>query len=212
MRHLFAIALVAAAVAAPRLCAAEDDHRFAPLRLDQLTPEQKAWADSIAQPPRNAKFTNPPYRAYIRSPKLAPRLQAISDFVRWESSLPARMSEFAILITARQWNQQYEWAAHYPLALKGGLDPSVPADLAVGKRPEKMKDDEAVLYDLAMQIYRDKNVTDKVYDAAVEKLGENGVIEAVAVMGYYDLVSMTLITARAEPRDTGAPILGPLPK
>jgi 4-carboxymuconolactone decarboxylase len=210
MRSLFAIALVTAAIAAPQLCAAEE--RFAPLRSDQLGPEQKAWAESIAAPPRNAKFTNPPYRAYIRSPKLAPRLQALSDFVRWESSLPARMSEFAILIAARQWTQQYEWAAHYPLALKGGLDPSVPADLAVGKRPEKMKDDEAVLYDLAMQIYRDKNVTDPVYAAAVDKLGEQGVMEAIAVMGYYDLVSMTLITARAVPRDTGAPILQPLPK
>jgi 4-carboxymuconolactone decarboxylase len=146
MKLLFAIAL--AALAVPRLGAAEE--RFAPLRPDQLSPGQKAWAESIAAPPRNAKFTNPPYRAYIRSPQLAPRLQALSDFVRWESSLPARMSEFAILITARQWTQQYEWAAHYPLALKGGLDPAVAADLAAGKRPEKMTDDEAVLYDLAM--------------------------------------------------------------
>jgi 4-carboxymuconolactone decarboxylase len=208
MKLLFAIAL--AAITVPQLGVAEE--RFAPLRPDQLSPEQKAWADSIAAPPRNAKFTNAPYRAYIRSPLLAPRLQALSDFVRWESSLPARMSEFAILITARQWTQQYEWAAHYPLALKGGLDPAVAADLAAGKRPEKMKDDEAVLYDLAMAIYRDKNVPDNVYDAAVEKLGEKGVIEAVAVMGYYDLVSMTLITARAVPPNNGAPILQPLPK
>jgi 4-carboxymuconolactone decarboxylase len=208
MKLLFAIAL--AAIALPQLGAAEE--RFAPLRPDQLSPEQKAWADSIAAPPRNAKFTNAPYRAYIRSPKLAPRLQALSDFVRWESSLPARMSEFAILITARQWTQQYEWAAHYPLALKGGLDPAVAADLATGKRPERMKDDEAVLYDLAMAIYRDKNVPDNVYDAAVEKLGEKGVVEAIAVMGYYDLVSMTLIAARAVPANNGAPILQPLPK
>src|ERR1700749_1994038 len=112
MKLLVAIAL--AVLAVPQLGAAEDG--FAPLRPDQLSPEQKAWADSIAAPPRNAKFTNAPYRAYIRSPKLAPRLQALSDFVRWESSLPARMSEFAILITARQWTQQYEWSAHYHLA------------------------------------------------------------------------------------------------
>jgi 4-carboxymuconolactone decarboxylase len=208
MKLLFAIAL--AALAVPRLGAAEE--RFAPLRPDQLSPEQKAWADSIAKPPRNAKFTNPPYRVYIRSPALAPRLQALSDFVRWESSLPARMSEFAILITARQWNQQYEWSAHYHLAMKGGLDPAVAADLAAGKRPEKMKDDEAVLYDLAMALYRDKNVPDQIYNAAVDKLGEKGVVEAISVMGYYDLVSMTLIAARAVPPDNGAPLLQPLPK
>ena len=87
-----------------------------------MTPPQKAWADAIAVPPRNAKFGNPPYRAYIRNPDLAPRLSALSDYLRWNTSLPPRLSELAILITARQWTAQYEWFAHYPLALKGGLD------------------------------------------------------------------------------------------
>ncbi len=192
---------------------AQADQRLPPLRPEQLTPEQKAWADSIAQPPRNAKFTNPPYRAYIRNPVLAPKLQAISDYVRWNSSLPARLSEFAILITSRQWNQQYEWAAHYPLAIKGGLDPKVAGTLALGRRPDGMKEDEAALYDLAIELYRDKNVSDATYAAALEKLGEQGIMDAIAVMGYYDLVSMTLTTIRAErAANAEVPPLPPLPK
>ena len=97
MKHLVVFALFAATFV-PLMAAAQE--RFPPLRADALTPEQKEWADSIAKPPRNAKFTNAPYRAYIRNPVLAPKLQALSDYVRWNSSLPARLSEFAILITA----------------------------------------------------------------------------------------------------------------
>jgi 4-carboxymuconolactone decarboxylase len=210
MRHLLACAFVAATVWLPFQAAGQDNKRLPPLRPEQLTPEQKAWADSIAQPPRNAKFTNPPYRAYIRNPVLAPKLQAISDYVRWNSSLPPRLSEFAILITARQWTQQYEFSAHYPLAIKGGLDPKVAADLAAGKRPEGMKDDEAALYDFAIALYRDKNVSDATYATTLEKLGEHGIMDAIAVMGYYDLVSMTLTTIRAEPANNGSPQLAPL--
>lgn len=216
MRHRTAIAvmattIMAAAMATPFASRAEQA-RFPPLRPEQLTPEQKAWADSIAQPPRNAKFTSAPYRAYIRNPTLAPKLQALSDYVRWNSSLPARLSEFAILITSRQWNQQYEWAAHYPLAIKGGLDPKVAAGLALGQRPDGMRDDEAALYDLAIDLYRDRNVSDATYAAAMEKLGEHGIMDAIAVMGYYDLVAMTLTTIRAERGNSDVPPLPPLPK
>src|SRR3954471_3449710 len=141
---------------------AAEPTRFIPLKPDELTPLQKEWADAITSPPRNAKFTNLPYRAYIRNPELAPRLSAMSDYLRWNSSLPARLSELAILITARQWTAQYEWFAHYPLAMKAGLDPQVAKDIASGVRPQAMKDDEAALYDLAMALYRDKKVSDEV--------------------------------------------------
>jgi 4-carboxymuconolactone decarboxylase len=208
MTQWLAVALIAVAAAVPFAAAAQDE-RFPPLRSDQLTPEQKAWADSIAQPPRNANFANAPYRAYIRNPDLAPKLQALSDYVRWNSSLPARLSEFAILITASQWTQQYEFSAHYPLALNAGLDPKVADALAAGKRPDGMKDDEAALYDFAIALYRDKNVSDAIYSRAMTALGEHGVMDAIAVMGYYDLVSKTLTTIRAEPRDTGAPQIAP---
>src|ERR1700729_4338725 len=165
MTKLFAVVALAALVAASQPSRAQDITRFAPLKADELSPAQKAWADVIAVPPRNAKFGAPPYRAYIRNPDLAPKLSALSDYLRWNTSLPPRLSELAILITARQWTAQYEWFAHYPLALKGGLDPRILSDIAAGKRPENMKDDEAALYDLVMALYRDKKVSDAVYGA-----------------------------------------------
>jgi 4-carboxymuconolactone decarboxylase len=120
MKKQLIAAGVAALIAMPQLGRAEDVTRFAPLKADELSPAQKAWADMIAPPPRNAKVGNPPYRAYVRDPELAPRLSALSDYLRWNTSLPPRLSEFAILITARQWTVQYEWFAHYPLALRAG--------------------------------------------------------------------------------------------
>src|SRR6201994_5105747 len=111
MKYPLAAACLALIVAMPQPGRAEDITRFAPLKADELSPSQKAWADMIAAPPRNAKFGAPPYRAYIRNPELAPKLSALSEYLRWNSSLPPRLSEFAILITARNWTAQYEWAA-----------------------------------------------------------------------------------------------------
>jgi len=207
MKKLLAAGCLAALMAMPLASRAEDIARFAPLKAEELNPAQKAWADMIAAPPRNAKFTGPPYRAYIRNPDLAPRLSALSDYLRWNTSLPPRLSELAILITARQWTAQYEWFAHYPLALKGGLDPAVAGDIAVGKRPENMKDDEAALYDLVMALYRDKKVTDSVYKAALDKFGERGIMDIIGIIGYYDIASMTLITMQATaPNDSVPPL------
>jgi 4-carboxymuconolactone decarboxylase len=212
MKTLLAAVSLAALVATSPWSRAEDLARFPPLKAEELTPPQKAWAEMIAPPPRNAKITNPPYRAYVRSPDLAPRLSALSDYLRWNTSLPPRLSELAILITARQWTAQYEWFAHYPLALKGGLDPKVAGDIAAGKRPDNMKDDEAALYDLAVALYRDKKVSDPIYKAALDKFGERGIMDIIGIIGYYDLVSMTLITMQAEaPNDTVSP-LPPLAK
>jgi 4-carboxymuconolactone decarboxylase len=212
MRYLLAAVCLAVLIATPNISRAEDITRFAPLQADELTPPQKAWADMIAAPPRNAKFVNPPYRAYIRSPELALRLSALSEYLRWNTSLPPRLSEFAILITARQWTAQYEWFAHYPLALKAGLDPKVAADIAAGKRPDNMMDDEAALYDLATALYRDKKVSYPVYKAALEKFGERGIMDIIGIIGYYDLVSMTLITMQAEAPNDSVPSLPVLSK
>ena len=207
MKRRLAAALIAALIALPQAIRAEDITRFAPLKADELSPAQKAWADMIAVPPRNAKFGAPPYRAYIRNPELAPRLSALSDYLRWNTTLPPRLSEFAILITARQWTVQYEWFAHYPLALKAGLDAKILGDVSAGRRPDNMRDDEAALYDFVTALYRDKKVTDPVYKAAVDKFGERGVMDIIGIIGYYDLVSMTQITMQAgAPNDSVPPL------
>lgn len=191
---------------------AQEPARFVAPTVEKLTPEQKAWADSIATPPRNAKFTNPPYRAYLQSPELAKRLSNLSDYLRWNTSLKPRLSEMAILITARQWTAQYEWFAHYPLALKGGLDPKIATELSLGKRPAGMQPDEAALYDLATQLYRDKKVSTAAYKAAFEQFGERGIMDIIGIIGYYDLVSMTLITMQATAPNDSVPALPILDK
>ena len=166
---------------------------------DQLSPEQKAYAESITKPPRNANYRNPPYAVFIRNPELAKKVEAISDYVRWNTGQPARLTELAIMITARHWTSHWIWRSHYRAAVRGGLDPSVGADIAVGKRPTAMKEDEAILYDYATEMYRTKAVSDATYATAVKAFGERGLIDLVATMGYYDLVAMTLITAKAMP-------------
>jgi 4-carboxymuconolactone decarboxylase len=209
MSYLFTTALVAAAFVLPLAAAAQE--RFPALNPDQLTPEQKAYADSIAKPPRNANFKNPPYRVYIRSPELAKRVEAVSDYVRWNTGQPARLTELAIMITARQWTSHWIWRSHYRAAVRGGLDPNVGADMAAGKRPDSLKPDETVLYNYATEMYRDKTVSDATFAAAIKQFGEQGLIDLVATMGYYDMVAMTLIAAKAiPPREEDVPWLAEL--
>ena len=212
MTKMFAVVAIAALVAASQPSRAQDITRFAPLKADELSPAQKAWADVIAVPPRNAKFGAPPYRAYIRNPELAPKLSALSDYLRWNTTLPPRLSELAILITARQWTAQYEWYAHYTLGQKAGLDVKTMDDIAAGRRPENMREDEAALYDLATALYRDKKVTDPVYKAALDKFGERGIMDIIGIIGYYDITSMTLITMQAGAPNDSVPPLPELPK
>jgi 4-carboxymuconolactone decarboxylase len=213
MKHLLTTALVAAAFVLPQAAAAQD--RYPELRMDQLNPAQKAYVESLQKPPRNntTALKNPPFKVYMRSPELASKLEAMSDYVRWGTGQPPRLTELAIMITARQWSSQWIWRGHYRAAVKDGLDPSVGADIAANKRPTKMKEDETILYNYATEMYRDKAVSDATYAAAVKAFGEKGLIDLVATMGYYDTVAMTLITAKAvAPKEEDVPQLAALPK
>ena len=213
MKHLFTTALVTAAVAMPLAAAAQE--RYPALNPDQLSPDQKAYIENLQKPPRNntTALKNPPFKVYMRSPELARKLEEVSDYVRWGTGLEPRLTELAIMITARQWSSQWIWRGHYRAAVRGGLDPSVGADIAAGRRPEKMKADEAILYNYATEMYRDKAVSDSTYAAAVKQFGEKGLIDLVATMGYYDTVAMTLITAKAvAPKEDDVPQLAALPR
>jgi 4-carboxymuconolactone decarboxylase len=213
MKHRFTTALVTAAFWLPLAATAQE--RYPTLKADQLTPEQKAYVEHLQKPPRSntTALQNPPFKVYMRSPELADKLEAVSDYVRWGTGLAPRLTELAIMITARQWSSQWIWRGHYRAAVRGGLDPSVGVDIAAGKRPEKMKPDETILYDYAMELYRDKAVSDTTYAAAVKQFGEKGLIDLVASMGYYDTVAMTLITAKAvAPKEDDVPQLAALPR
>jgi 4-carboxymuconolactone decarboxylase len=189
---------------------ARAEDRFSDLHLDQLTPEQQTMAKMLTVPPRNNQLNTGPFNAYARSPGLGILLLQVSDFVRFNSSLPPRLSEFAIMIAARQWSQLYEWRAHAALAVKAGLDRQILVDLGAGGRPQGMKDDEIALYDLCTELYRDRNVSDATFKAALTRFGERGVMDVIGIIGYYDLVSMALIVQKATGKPGDEPPLLPL--
>ena len=192
LRHVAAGAAVAGLIGGAALA----DERFSELRLDQLTPDQQKMATMLKTPPRNSAINSGPFNAFARSPGLGVLLLQVSDYVRFNSSLPPRLSEFAIMIAARQWSQPYEWRAHYPLAVKGGLDRQILIDLGAGAKPQGMKEDETALYEFCTELYRDKNVSDATFKAALAKFGERGIMDIVGVIGYYDIASMALIVQR----------------
>ena len=180
--------------------------RFKKLAESELDAAQlKVYRDLMSGPRGGVRG---PFNALLRSPVLVDRVQKLGEFLRFESSIPARLNEFAILITARHWNAQYEWHAHYPHAVKGGLKPEVAADLAQGKRPATMQEDEAIVYDFCKELHENKSVSDATFDAARGKFGERGVADLIGVSGYYTLVSMVLNVDR-QPLPEGTP--PPLP-
>jgi 4-carboxymuconolactone decarboxylase len=194
--------------------------RFPFLTPEQLSPGQKAYVQALLAGPRGGGDAGPeaiakmlrrgPFNAWLRSPELGARLQAVGEQIRYKSSLPLRLNEFAILITARYWTSQYEWYAHLPHALMAGLDRKIAADLARGKRPARMQADEAAVYDFCTELHRKKKVGDKNFKRALKLFGEQGVIDLVGVSGYYTAVSMTLNVAEvALPKGEKLP-LGPL--
>jgi alkylhydroperoxidase family enzyme len=132
----------------------------------------------------------------LRSPEVMSRARAMGDYLRYKSSLPPRLSEFVILITSRQWTQQYEWNTHSPIALEAGVKPDIVKAIAEGRRPERMDEEEEILYDFATELQKDQGVSDANYARAVAKFGERGVIDTVGIVGYYTMLAMVLNTAR----------------
>lgn len=164
--------------------------RFKPLTWEQLTPDQKTMVNDLLAGRRTS--LNGPFNAFLRSPEMGNLSQKLGEYVRFRTSLPARLNEMAILLTAKWWSSQYEWYAHKTLALNAGLNAAVIDDMQAGRRPARMQADETVIYDFSAQLREHRRVTDATFKAAVNLLGEKGVLDLIGVMGYYDLVSMAL--------------------
>jgi 4-carboxymuconolactone decarboxylase len=171
--------------------------RMPELKPDQLNADQKAMYDALMAGPRHS--VEGPFNAWMRSPDLGNRLQKVGEYLRFNTSLPHNLNEFAILITAVEWKSGFEWYAHYPLAIKAGLEPAVAKDLQEGRRPAGMTADETVVYDFSTQLQRQKQVSNAAYAAAVKRFGEQGVVDLVGLLGYYNVVSMTLNVAEVQP-------------
>jgi len=192
MLYAGALALLCVATAlaedAPQLKLRGD--RFRPLVYEEMTPEQKAMTDHVLAGQRGSM--NGPYNVLLRSPEMGDLAQKFGAYTRYNSSVPHKLNELAILITARFWNSQYEWYAHHKYALQAGISAAVIDDLAAGKRPAAMDRDEAIVFDFCKELLDSRQVSDANFKAAVERFGERGVVDLIGVMGYYHIVSMLL--------------------
>jgi 4-carboxymuconolactone decarboxylase len=194
------------------MAASSDDsigtNRFPQLSREQMTPAQGEMADAVLGGPRGRLVG--PFNAWLRSPNLGNRLQKVGEYIRFGSSLPARLNELAILIVARSWTAQFEWWAHHKFAMDAGLAPQIAADIAEGRRPTSMQEDEAIVHDFTVELRRTRRVSDDTYAAMKDKFGEQAIIDLIAAIGYYDLVSMTLNVAEVPVPAGVAPPLKPL--
>jgi len=189
---------------------AEAQDRMPPIPADKLSAVQRA-AIAEFKAARSVDISGP-FIPLLRSPEVMNRARAMGDYLRYKSALPPRLSEFVILLTARRWTQQYEWNAHQPLALQGGLNADIVKAVAEGRRPERMAEDEQAVYALWDELQTHQNVSDATYARAIAKLGEQGVIDALGITGYYTMLAMVMNTTRTPLPPGVAPPLAPLPR
>ena len=184
--------------------------RLPPLSPEAMSPEQRHAAAALAAGPRGG--VRGPFIALLRSPQLMDRLQKVGEYLRYHSALEARLSEFAMLIVARQLTQQFEWQVHYPLALKAGLAQDVADALAQGARPRGMRDDEEAVYDFCSELLRLHGVSEPTYRRARNTLTEQGVVDLVGLVGYFITVSLVMNVAHTPAAaESGVVPLAPYP-
>ena len=185
--------------------------RMPPIPDSEMTAAQKAGVEEFTQA-RNTTTFRGPFVPLLRSPEMLSRARNVGDYVRFNSVLPPRLSEFVILMTARHWTQNYEWAAHAPIAEREGLKPAIIEAIADGRRPANMADDEATLYDFCTELFRNHGVSDATYTRMLSHFDEIGVIDTIGIMGYYSMLAMVMNTARTPLRDGQTPGLAPFPR
>jgi 4-carboxymuconolactone decarboxylase len=182
--------------------------RFPPIPAEAMDAAQRAVAAAIAGGPRGS--VRGPFLALLHHPDLAMRIQALGEHLRYGTGIAQSLVETVILVTARRWTCQYEWFAHSRIALKEGLPEAIVTAIAEGRRPEAMDEDQALLHDFAVEVHRDGAPSDPLYERAVARFGRSGVLDLLALCGYYTMLAMVLNTARPALPDGAAPPLRPL--
>jgi 4-carboxymuconolactone decarboxylase len=167
--------------------------RFPQLTMDQLDEKQKPLGEQIMKV--SSTGIGGPYNPMLRSPVLGQRLFDLFHYLRWETSVPMRLNEFAILIIGRQWRSQVEWFAHAPIATKAGLSPAIIAELKASKRPSGMAEDEAVVYDFVTELTSTQKVSDETFARAKKVFNDQQIVDLTAVAGNYVMVAMLLAMA-----------------
>jgi 4-carboxymuconolactone decarboxylase len=175
----------------------------------RMTPEQKKAAAELAAGPRGE--VKGPFVALLRSPDFMSRVQKVGEYIRFVCPLDKRINEFAAIIAARHWNQQFEWWAHYRQALEAGLKREIADAVKEGRRPIGMAEDEEIVYDLLSEVLVNKGASEATYSRALAKFGEQGVIDVIGIAGYYALLAMVMNVARTAVPEGPALPLPPLP-
>lgn len=165
--------------------------RLPDLALEFMSAEQRKVHDAIVSGPRGK--VEGPLRIWLRSPDLAERAQALGAFCRYHSSLASRLSELAILVVGAHWRAGFEWAVHAPIAIEAGIDPTLVEVIRTGGNPEFEHDDERAVFAFSRELVQDRKVSDETYRMATDALGERGVVDLTGILGYYTLISMTIV-------------------
>jgi 4-carboxymuconolactone decarboxylase len=178
-----------------------------PLAPDTLDDAQRRAADALIAGPRKAVFG--PFIPLLRSPELLDRMQRVGEFLRFETSVPARLNEWAILVVARHWTNQFEWAVHHPLALKAGIARAAIDALAVGAEPPEMLEDESIVHAFASTLLETRRVPDALYAKALGLLGERGVVDLLGTIGYFSALDLLMNAVQTPaPASDVAPLAG----
>lgn len=183
--------------------------RMPPIPMENMTEAQKKAAADLIAGPRGA--LRGPFVPLMRSPEYMTRLQKTGEYLRFNSSLPTKLNEFAIILTARQWTQQYEFYEHAPLAVKAGLSSEILKAVAKGSRPEGMASDEETVYDFCTELRQNLSVSDATYARALSAFGEQGVVDMTGVIGYYSTLAIIMNVARTPMPPGATPLLVPFP-
>jgi len=177
---------------------------------DRLTAEQRAAIETYTTTRKEHDISGP-WVPLLRSPEILVRTQALGEYLRYKTVFPPRLSELIILLTARHWSQQYEWGLHSPIAIAAGVDRSIADAIADGRRPERMSEEQEILYAFCTELLHNKCVSDPTYARALARFGDTGVVEAASIVGYYAMLAAILNMART-PAEPGMPALAPLPR
>jgi 4-carboxymuconolactone decarboxylase len=180
--------------------------RVSILSEDKLTPAQRALLDSIRSGPRGGSTTiRGPFAVFLHAPAFGELAQQLGGHCRFKTAVPPRLSEFAILATAKLWRAQYEWFAHVPQAERAGVKAETIRDLYKGRVPKSAPKDERAIYDFVQELYKTRRVSDRTYARVRDLLGEAATVEFVGILGYYVLISMILNVFRMSPPE-GEPL------
>jgi 4-carboxymuconolactone decarboxylase len=184
--------------------------RLSLIPQEQFTPGQKALVEAISSGPRGQFKMSGPFYCYLHAPGFGELAQKLGAHCRFGTSIPPRLSEFAILVTAQHWKAHYEWTAHAPIAERQGVKPETISNLRAGRAPTKAPKDEQALYTFIKELYRDRRVSDRIYKSVNAILGDTGTVELVGLLGYYAMVAMTLDVFRMPvPEGTALPFAEP---